>query len=255
MRLPSFTLVFAMAVIFSSQANALDPGENAQGWKLVRSLPIGAKARNVKLVTAPEPVHNGATSIRFDVRPGDCSRGKHGWNDCERDRERAELKQVDYNDEGDRFWYSFALFVPESHQNLWPTKTYFAQFHQQGARPAMMFANQDGGLSLEVRSSPQGVFRLIDENDLKGKWHRIVSRIHWSKNVGALDVWVNGRKVVTYTGPTMSAGKIYFKFGIYRSFVSRNPLAASVGHRAYFDDVRRASSASALGLDAGWFRD
>lgn len=65
----------------------------------------------------PDPTGAAPTTSveRFEVRPGDCSQGKGGWNDCANDRERSELSEVARNaDQGNEFWYGWSLYVPEA---------------------------------------------------------------------------------------------------------------------------------------------
>lgn len=216
--------------------------ENFTGWRFVRSLPLGARKAALSRVFPPHPVRSGASSLLVQVRPGDCARGKRGQNDCTRDRERVELKQVgDYQHPGERWAYGLSLFLPGDFTNLWPVKVYFAQFHQEGARPAVMLANDRGGLWLIVRARrPFRRYRLLAREQLRGRWLDLSLKIAWSRgDDGRIDVWLNGRKIVADRGANASAEDIYFKFGLYRAFVSRNPRAGNVSQTAYFDAIWR----------------
>jgi hypothetical protein len=223
--------------------------EDVSGWAFVRSLPIGAKIHGVGTAHAPLPVRDGDTSIRFEVRPGDCSAGRHGWDDCERDRERSELKQIGYQFAGETWWFGFSMYVPEPHRNIWPAKLSFAQFHQEGARPAIMLQNHRGGLWLDIHGAEKTIrlIPLIAADGFAGRWHDVKLHIRWSaKEDGFIRAYVGTDKVADYRGATMSAQKVYFKFGLYRSHPSRNAETANTVHSVYFDKVMRARSRSGL---------
>lgn len=245
MTLQSITSVIVVCLGLSAASSA-GAEQNWSGWDFVRSLPLGARERGVRQVGTPHPVRSGASSIRFEVQPGDCSAGKHGWDDCAKDRERAELKQTDYQMAGEQWWYAFSLYLPHSHRNIWPAKLSLAQFHQEGAGPVIMFQNDRGGLWLDIHDARRTIqkVQVLEAHALKGRWHDIVLRIKWSrKDDGMIDMWIGHRAVANYRGATMSAEQVYFKFGVYRSFLSRNArLAASTSHVAYFDSVRRGKT-------------
>ena len=226
------------------------PGNgDVSGWSFVRSLPIGASLHGVGTAHEPLPVRTGGTSLRFELRPGDCSRGKHGWDDCRKDRERVEIKQTDYQHHGEAWWYGFSIYLPESHQNIWPAKLSFAQFHQEGAKPAIMLQNHKGGLWLDIHDAQRTVRldQLISADKMRNHWHDVVLQIRWSRDSdGFVRAWISGRKVADYRGQTMNAEKVYFKFGLYRSHLKRNPRSRQITHLAYFDRVVRGKTQDAV---------
>jgi len=240
-----------LAMVMGVAATALvGQPDDIAGWQFVRSLPVGASPSGVAIVTAPEPVRDGMTALRFTVRPGDCSAGHNeGWNDCATNRERAELKQTDYQHQGETWWYGFSLYVPVGFRNIWPAKVAFAQFHQEGAKPALMFQNNKGGLWLDIHDSHGTVAKLplIARQDLRGRWHDIVLNVHWSRgDDGLIVVAVDGGAAVRWLGPTMLARDVYFKFGLYRSHLDRNPPGAEATQTVYFDRIVRAAGQGKL---------
>lgn len=237
MRITRLTAIAVLACGFT--AEPLD----ISGWTFTRSLPLGASVHGVGTAHAPLPARSGETSIRFHVRPGDCSAGKHGWDDCKKDRERAELKQTDYQHHGETWWYGFSMFVPLSHRPIWPAKLSFAQFHQEGAKPALMLQNHKGGLWLDIHDARRTVklLPLIAAQDFAGRWHDISLQVRWSRRSdGFIRAFVDGKPAASFDGPTMSAGKIYFKFGLYRSHLNRNQKSREISHMVYFDNVVRS---------------
>jgi hypothetical protein len=190
---------------------------------------------------------------RFEVRPGDCA-GNDDWDDCANDRERSELSQRgDRNPLGSEYWYGWSFYLAEDYPNVHPTKTALGQFHQHDSHPVWMFQNSSGGLSLDdqVTGRTRQYHKLIDQAELLGRWHRIEVHARWSRgDDGLFDVYVNGEEKVRYRGPTMSASITYFKYGVYRSFMSRYRNAKGVGEvpgqTALYANVRRANTREGL---------
>ena len=89
--------------------------------------------------------------------------------------------------------------------------------------------------------------RIASLDSLRGRFNRFMVNARWSRgDDGFIRVFLNGRQVWSYSGPTTNANDpIYFKYGIYRSFISRcggecRPLVA------FYSDVRRGTSRAAV---------
>lgn len=202
---------------------------------------LGAKSSHgYKRVLAPEPVREGEISERFELRSGDCTATPE-WNDCANDRERSELtQQPPYSLPGQEYWYSFSLYVPETYKNIFPVKVALGQFHQRGAKsPPLMFQNGEGGYWLDLNQIKEKPRLLIAEKQLRGRWQDILVNARWSKNKdGFLRVWVNGEQKFSRDGANIAQeGPIFFKYGIYRSFLSRKK-EKHPDQVVYFDAVR-----------------
>jgi hypothetical protein len=190
---------------------------------------------------------------RFEVRPGDCARNG-GWDDCAKDRERSELSEQRKNTKaGDEVWYGWSIYVPPDWKNVWPTKTALGQFHQKGSHVIWMFQNDKGGLLLDqqVEGRTTKKYPLLSARELRGRWNRIEVHVKWStKADGFFHVYVNGARKVAFQGKTMTARNVYFKYGVYRSFLSRYKQASGAnevpGQTAYFANVRKAKSRDGL---------
>jgi hypothetical protein len=229
-----------LCLLLAIPADAAAPADSAglySGFK--RSL--GAKnGHGYKVVSAPEPVREGKTSERFELRTGDCT-GTKEWDDCTNDRERTELgQQPPLSVPGREYWYSFSLYVPESYKNIFPVKVSLGQFHQEGAKsPPVMFQNGNGGYWLDLNQTRQKSALLIEEKNLRGRWHDLLVNARWSKEKdGFVKVWVNGELKFSREGANLTQdGPVYFKYGIYRSFLSRNKKRRP-NQVVYFDAVR-----------------
>ena len=110
------------------------------------------------------------------------------------------------------------------------------------------------------QNSPNGYYmneyKLVDERELRGRWHRIEVQARWAKNTtGFFRVWVNGVRKVNYRGNTIDnrseiQNNVYFLYGIERSGLSRykNRYNTKVvpAQKVYFANVKRGRSRSAL---------
>ncbi len=201
------------------------------------------------------PVFAGTKSERFEVRQGDCG-VQPGWNDCKQDRERAEMSELKpYTQLGKPTWYSFAVYFDPTWQDISPVTTTIGQFHQRDvSSPAILFIQRNGVYQMRIESAKEQYvgkdhYVLVDETNLKAKWHYVVVFAKWSTgNDGILRVWVNGNLKVNVLGPnTINTSPVYFKYGIYRSFVSRVPQRPA--HVVYIDEVRKGPTRQTVDLE------
>ena len=243
-----YAVVGAIAILGLGGCQHVDRGSFVAFKRSLNSKPHGYAVIEDPTGTAPTRLVE-----RFEVRHGDCE-ADNGWSDCDRDRERSELsEQKKRTTRGKSYWYGWSLYLPEDYINVYPTKVALGQFHQVEAPPVWMFQNSSGGYHLDrqVHGSTREYFELIDEENLRGKWHHIEVNARWSEGAdGFFKVWVNGEQKADYSGQTMTAMKVYFKYGVYRSFMSRYRRANGIdevpGQVAYFANVRRASSREGL---------
>jgi len=244
-------LAFSGAVPASAQLDL--PVDVASGWDFDKSLKLGFRPWGYKIVNAVDghPVRAGKQSVRFEVRPGDCSRNSAGHDDCLADRERHELVQTgSQQKEGDKLWYAWSLYVPSDYPNVFPAKVTLGQFHQN-PEVIWMFRNKGGGYHVNRQNTlgrGYGFDEILDDTALRGRWNDILVHVRWTyRDTGIFNVWVNEKKTYEYHGPTMGKNTtVYFKFGLYRAFVSRYKAryrsSALPVQVVYFDEVRRGRS-------------
>lgn len=198
-----------------------------------------------------DPTGSAPTSQveRFEVRAGDCT-SKPRWSDCENDRERSELAQTSsLESQGSTQWYSWNVYFPEDYPDVSPTKVAVGQFHQKIGKVVWMFQQDPGGFWLDDQARggyTRRYYKLISSDELRGRWHHIEVNARWSTgDDGFFKVWVNGEQKVNYAGQTMSHGDVFFRYGVYRTFIKRYEPAhrkAIPTQVVYFSDVRRAST-------------
>jgi hypothetical protein len=90
--------------------------------------------------------------------------------------------------------------------------------------------------------------KLIDIDDIRGKWHDIILHANWIDNdEGFFKIWVNGELKLDYKGKTLSKvmtidGKKHgpmFRFGVYSQKWSGTTIA-------YYDSISRADTCEKL---------
>lgn len=189
----------------------------------------------------------------FEVRPGDCFWDRK-WSDCDNDRERSELSHNRHKPSlGHTYWYGWHLYIPEDYPNIYPVTPNLGQFHQKDSHVIWMFKDIDGSYYLDDQTGGFTVeeHKLIDESEFRGKWHNIEVQVKWSRqDNGFFRVWVNGKQKVDYTGQTMTAETVRFKYGVYRSFLERykeeNGVDEVPTQKAYFSNVKRGYTRGSL---------
>ena len=228
---------------------------------------FGQKKKNFGLINNPVKARRGEKYQRFEVADGDCFKGGD-WNDCETDRERVEFTATPMQKPTGNQCFAFSIMLDDSFQSVSPTNTSLGQIHQKGGPkgsmegiksnpPLIQFdvKNDYYELNWHVLSGSvnnvrdQSVFyKLIPLNDMKGKWSDISFCIDFAnKNIS---VWVNGDKKVNIDKAPINAKlvptAIYFKHGIYRSFISkykaRHGTDVMPTQIVYYDEVRRGFS-------------
>ena len=228
---------------------------------------FGQKKKNFQLITNPDKARRGEKYQRFEVADGDCF-GSDDWNDCEADRERVEFTATPMQKPTGNQCFAFSIMLDDSFQSTSPTNTSLGQIHQRGGPkgsmegiasnpPLIQFDVKDDYYDLNwhvLSGSVNNVrdqsvyYKLIPINDMKGKWTDISFCIDFAnKNIS---VWVNGDKKVNIDKAPINAklipSAIYFKHGIYRSFISkykaRHGTDVMPTQIVYYDEVRRGSS-------------
>ena len=228
------------------------PKDVAFGNSYFKSLSRNYKKYGMQVVDKKDghPVRAGQKSIRFEVRPGDCGYND-GWSDCDTDRERHELSGKRMS--GGEWWYSWSIYLPKDFINIYPTKLALGQFHQEKGHVVWMFQNQSatkaGGYWVDngVPGYTKTLNKILTQDEMIEKWNDILVNVKWSKkDDGFFKVWLNGKQVYSFEGPTKMKVKTYFKFGIYRSFLSKWIYSSKNKKKekgvpaqvVYFDEVR-----------------
>lgn len=203
------------------------------------------------------PVFAGNRAERFEVRQGDCA-AQPGWSDCAMDRERAEMSELKpYTALGKPTWYTWSFYLDPNWPDLTPVTTTIGQFHQRDqSAPAILFVQRDGRYMVRIESAKAlyptaNVVTLLRNEELRGRWHTVMVYAKWSTGAdGELKVWINGKQRMSLKGAnTVNTTPVYFKYGIYRSFVSRTPDRPA--HVLFIDEVRKGPTRESVDLNMG----
>ena len=208
-------------------------------------------------------VRAGAQAQRFEVRAGDCADDPwSSWSDCENNRERSEISLNRRWAYGADMWIGFSVYLPESFETSSRVKTTVGQIHQKGAatgtagglpsRPPLMQLEMRGNryflrvhlLSGDADNVRNDVvdFTLVDIRDMRGRWTDIAINFNTAEGEELLEVYVNGERKARHTNwITFEPESYYFKYGIYRSFVTRHggPMPTQI---LFIDEVRMGAS-------------
>jgi hypothetical protein len=197
---------------------------------------------------------DGGTAVRLHTEVGDNSvNGSGTW-------ERNDLhfgQSPTYCQEGmDEWWAHSVLFPSDYVFPPGPGAGIVMDFHHASSSGQANFELQtipaiglrmrgyggpviNGGQYQAVIPDPYGAVANVTKN----VWYDFVYHAKWSSGSdGRMEAWLNGKKVLTYNGPTLYTGiACYFKLANYHAPFGQ---ASSVIH----DRVVRGSSAAAVAL-------
>jgi len=211
----------------------------------------------------------GRYSQRFEVRAGDCAVIKQ-WNDCATDRERSEITVRSHWRHGDNVWIGWSFRLPPDFQTSDRVRTTIAQIHQRGGPrgqaggfpslpPIMQLELQGDRFFLRVQiltGSRQAVTNTVEEfdlgrvRDLRDRWTDVMINFDTGGKGQLLAVYVDSLPRAEIRDWIMFPGQeYYFKYGIYRSFVSRHgsPMPTQI---LWVDEIRIGRDSGAVAIDA-----
>ena len=207
----------------------------------------------------------GEAYQRFELRDGDCFFKKgDSWNDCKMNRERFEFSSKPRQKPKGKQCYAYSIRLDKNFKSVNPTNTDLGQVHQIGGPKGTA-----GGL----KSFPPLIQIGAKNNDLYFGWHKLTGNVNnvidtridyklakinemkdvWTDISFCLDfenkkmkAWVNGKKKVEINQSPINftPEKIYFKYGIYRSFISRyeSIYGKMPTQIVFYDEIRRGTS-------------
>ncbi|WP_171125007.1 heparin lyase I family protein [Ruegeria sp. HKCCA4707] len=252
--------VLAAAFLIASMLGLSLPNEvSAQRLPTDRSLQKNQTKHGYSKVKGLS--REGTRSQRFEVRAGDCG-WDDGWSDCDNDRERSELYVKKEWKHGTDQWIAFSVYLPGDFKTSSKVRTTVGQVRMKGgptgfaggfpSKPGVFQMEMLGNryfLRVHVLSGPFDNVRndikdynLATISEMRGKWTDFVVRLNTQGAPGTIEVFKNGKQVAVHRfNQNYKPKSYYFKYGIYRSFVSRNggPMPTQV---VFFDEVRMGKS-------------
>jgi hypothetical protein len=220
---------------------------------------IGSKSWSCLIVNKSDgqPVFDGNQSVRFEVRPGDCTAPNYGSiSDCVNDRSRSEIVTADMNSgyqpqptQGQIITYEYRVYIP-TQPLIRPTApagssvlmvlTQLRNTHTSDAL-AFLCVDNNGGLYLQTHTgfswTPNQVVTI--DSKPQNKWIKLKYVVKsTSASDGYVKIYVNDALVINETRATLpdAAQAQMLKIGIYNSFLSAaaQPWQTQV---VYFDGI------------------
>jgi hypothetical protein len=201
---------------------------------------------------------------RFELRDGDCF-GDDVWSDCDTDRERVEFSTRPRQAPKGKQCYGYSLMLSKDFIDIYPTSTSLGQVHQHGGPtgkaeglasfPPLIQIDASGGyLFFNWHELSGSATNVKDESrkhilkrlkEMKEVWTDISFCLDFKNK--RMDAWVDGiKKVEILKSPIFFKPEaIYFKHGIYRSFISKykarynGKMPTQV---VFYDEIRRGDS-------------
>lgn len=210
------------------------------------------------------PTRNGRKGVRLHTQAGDNNVAGSG------DMQRCDLYQcvpgtanpLVFN-EGDDQWWAISLLFPDDF--VFPTWHRYALsgFHNTGATGQGNFTL---GFSRGVKDTDPGalgfqgyggiqdtqVFNQPVGQIVKNVWYDFVYHVRWSATGGFFDAWMNGKRKLSYQGPTLYTGQgCYLKLANYHTpLCDPYPLcigsATDLPSSVIYDRVMHGTTASSV---------
>lgn len=181
---------------------------------------------------------SGKHSVEITVHEGDVDQA----GDANTRVERAELDSGHRALRGRDVWYGFSFLVPKGFPIV-DTRLVVSSCKQSDvSRPIFAQRFTGGRHSLTVES--HGRKKTYELPDITfDRWVDMIYHVRYSTGKdGLVEVWVNGKRVVDYSGPTAESSAkdaFYNKIGLYRDRM-KEPMTM------YFDNYTLGSSRNAV---------
>ena len=221
--------------------------------------PINAAAWGCLIVNSSDgqPVYDGAQSLRFEVRKGDCN-SNAGFNDCTSDRSRFEINETNLpsSTEGKIITYETKLYIP-SQERIRP----LGAVGNSDSNP--LFLTQINYINSNGDYGTIAYLKVDENNNLViqthiGLTYTVLNR--YAVYTNPFDKWIKVKYVVKSTANSDGYIKVYvddvlkveetrqtlpnvnsdnmLKFGIYNAFISTasEPYLTQV---VYFDGISK----------------
>ncbi len=157
----------------------------------------------------------GKQSVEVTVHEGDIEQA----GDDDTKVERADLDSGHFPLLDQEAWYAFSFLIPKDFPVV-DTRLVIGSCKQTDvSRPIMAQRYRNGKHTLTVEShGKKEDYKLPSFN--QGEWVDMLYRLRYSTGKdGLVEVWMNGKLVAAYSGPTAEQGfrnAFYHKIGLYR---------------------------------------
>jgi hypothetical protein len=219
---------------------------------------IGSKSWSCLIVNKSDgqPVFDGNQSVRFEIRPGDCTAPNYtSISDCVNDRSRSEINTDDQNNshpqptQGQIITYEYRVYIPtqplirpasSAGSSVLMVLTQLRNTHTSDAL-AYLCVDASGGLYLQTHEgfSWLPLQKVTIDTKPQDKWIKMKYVVKsTSASDGYVKIYVNDALVINETRATLpdAARAQMLKIGIYNSSLSAaaQPWQTQV---VYFDGI------------------
>jgi hypothetical protein len=171
------------------------------------------------IVLSTDYARSGRKSARITVNEGDVE--AHG--DDDKRVERSELDSGHYALLGRDVWYGFSFLLPKDFPVV-DDRLVIASVKQSDVEGSPLIGQRfrAGRHTLTIRApGMDGGGRSHAMPDIQlGRWHDMAYHVRYATGgEGRIEIWMDGKRVVHYEGPTASAtaaNRFYHKVGLYR---------------------------------------
>jgi hypothetical protein len=214
--------------VFSFSQNIIYQ-ETAEGKTLFTTYVKKQTATPYSITQSKEKYFSGTGSARFELRDTD-PEVQSGT--------RAEITFPTITNLNR--WYSFAIYFPRDGYAKDDADEVISQWHQGGGKtPALCLRTRNDILYLRVMGAWKSLGTIV-----KDTWQAYVIKVkHSSGSTGLVEIWRDGKLVLTYKGPNMYkvTGDIKnpnWKLGIYKSTWNGGAKTKTSKRVLYFDDIK-----------------
>ena len=244
--------IFFILIVLSGCANGASTESSKSNW--LSKYPSQWRAQNpgkdYSIRLDSQIKRHTDSSLRFELRHGETWQSDEGHKSY-----RSEVTAGGHVAMGSEKFYGFSLYLPQDFPiennrlilaQWWPlTKQALGEVHRS---PVLQFRFADGHLSIRLRLNQKKITtdpedyeeeKLYDIHQYPlGQWNDFVVKAKWSPTKdGLLNIWLNGKQIVTYVGQTEYLDEVgpKFKFGLYRDDTSKTYVS-------YMSEVRIGDS-------------
>jgi hypothetical protein len=183
---------------------------------------FGIQAKSSSRVSIVNSGRDGSTAVRLRTEPGDSNIFGSGSS------ERADLSLSQGNtdcSQGKEAWWAHSVMFPSDYVPATDGFGVVMDFHHTGSSGQANFhvdsSRWDGKLHFRGFGGSQdsNEYGTVIGSVVRNQWYDFVYHVRWSSGSdGFMRAWVNGKKRLDHSGPTLYAGQgCYLKLANYHS--------------------------------------
>lgn len=257
-------VVFASFMLGSAIAQSDGRGYTFPGFKSAFFLSPNSQKGGFSFVKDPVDASNKKKVLKFTVKPARCIGA-----DCSPQSVRSSINQYPSAVQPLEGWYGWEMLFPQDFPAGYDQSTGFQQFNefkdqlQCGlASLAINLMSRDSYLIWRMHRPTGKQYQsqkgedckptyekyVVSLNEIKGSWHRFELYAKWTrKNDGIFDLYLDGKRVVEYRGPTCFADCTKMNYYAVGNYLCCTPNTKKIAEATvYYRYISRAKSRDKL---------